>query len=152
LVYSKEWWDEEPEGVIGKSLQYQQEQKQQRLNAMTLVNTGVNPWEDTDQNAMSLTRGNEMGLNIVPVFAGQIKRILLDGECREDANQFEWDELLNMNSIPAPASWRLWLPHFEDGYIFLPMEGDGDGWIWRNGKYSLKYTPVYGLERLEENE
>lgn len=151
-VYSKEWWDEEPEGVIGRSLQYKNEQKQQRLNALTLVNAGVNPWKDTDQNASSLTRGKEMGLNLVPVIEGQTQRTLLDGECRSDFNEYEWDELLNMNSIPVPASWNIWLPRFEDDYIFLPMASEGDGWIWRNGKYSLKYTTDYGLERLEENE
>jgi CRISPR-associated endonuclease/helicase Cas3 len=151
-VYGREEWNGElePDSVIGRSCAFREMQKQMWYEAQQRATNGMNPFADTDQNASSLTRGKEMGLNLVPVIAGQIERILLDGECRKDVNQFEWDELLNMNSMPVPASWKQWLPRFEDGYIFLPMVGESDGWIWRNGKYSLKYTTDYGLERLEE--
>jgi hypothetical protein len=30
------------------------------------------------------------------------------------------------------------------------IHGD-NGWIWQNGKYSLRYTTDYGLERMEDN-
>jgi CRISPR-associated endonuclease/helicase Cas3 len=151
LVYSRVWWDEEPDVVIGRSLQFRQEQEQKWRNAISLVNTGVNPWADTDQNAASLTRGKEMGLNLVPIQNGQAGKILLDGECLIDVNEFEKGELLNMNAIPVPSNWKDWLPRFEDNYIFLPMIHGDNGWIWQNGKYSLRYTTDYGLERMEDN-
>lgn len=155
LVYGREEWEGEPEpdSVIGKSCAFRDMQRQAWYEAQQRATNNMNPFADTDQNAASLTRGKEMGLNVVPVLAGQTKRTLLDGECLPETNEFKRPELLNMNSIPVPVSWRrIGLPTFDDGYIYLPMVRDGDGWIWKNGKYTLKYTTDYGLERLEENE
>ena len=138
----------EPDSVIGKSSAFKQFQQQLWYEAKIKVNADMNPFADTDQNAVSLTRGKEMGLTVVPILAKESKKVLLDGECLEDVNKPERDEFLNMNSISAPANWK-WLPPFEEGYIYLPMEQIGDGWVWMNGNYSIKYTADLGLERLE---
>jgi len=149
-VYGREEWKDgmEPDSVIGKSSAFRQMQKQLWHEAKLRVNTGMSPFADTDQNASSLTRGKEMGLTVVPILARETKKVLLDGEYLAEVKEFKRDELLNMNSISAPANWK-WLPPFKDGYIYLPMEQVADGWIWLNGNYSLKYTTDLGLERLE---
>lgn len=149
-VYGREEWEDgnEPNEVIGGSVAFRQAQELLWFKAKSIATADINPFADTDQNTLSLTRGKEMGLIVVPIQAGKTKNILLDGEYLEEVNEFQKDELLNMNSIPAPANWK-WLPPFQDGYIYLPMEQVADGWIWLNGKYSLKYTTDFGLERLE---
>lgn len=149
-VYGNEEWKAgaEPDSVIGKSSAFKQFQQQLWYEAKIKANTDMNPFADIDQNTVSLTRGKEMGLTVVPILAKERKKVLLDGECLEDVNKFGRDEFLNMNSISAPANWK-WLPPFEEGYIYLPMEQIDDGWVWMNGNYSLKYTTDLGLERLE---
>jgi len=148
-VYGKMVWDEEPDSVIGKGIAFKQEQENLWYIAQQRATNGMNPFADTDQNASSLTRGSEMGLTVVPILAGESKKTLLDGECLSDTGKFELDELLNMNSISVPARWRKWLPSFEDGYIYLPMDSAAEGWVWKHGKSSLRYTKEYGLEVLE---
>jgi len=152
-VYGREEWkgDPEPDSVIAKSIAFRQMQEQLWYDAKQRVTAGMNPFADTDQNAVSLTRGKEMGLTVVPIRAREKNKVLLDGECLSEVQEFERDELLNMNAISAPANWK-WLPPFENGYIYLPMEGVVEGWVWLNGKYSLKYTTDFGLERLEADE
>lgn len=151
-VYGREEWIEnpEPDCVLAKSYAFHQEQKISWNTAKTIAGTDIVPFCDTDQNASSLTRGKEMGLNVVPIISGKNSKTLLDGEYRSIVTEFEWDELLNMNSIPVPASWKKWLPSFEEGYIYLPMIQNGDGWLWENGKYSLMYTTDFGLEKMED--
>lgn len=148
-VYGKAVWDDEPDSVIGKSIAFRQEQQRLWYDAQQRATNGMNPFADTDQNAASLTRGSEMGLSVVPIRAGSAKKTLLDGECLSAMNEFERDELLNMNTVSVPAGWK-WLPPFEDGYIYLPMENAGEYWGWNHGKYSLKYTKDFGLEQWEE--
>lgn len=149
-VYGK-LWDEEPDAVIGKSYAFKQEQQHMWYEAQQRATNGMNPFADTEQNAVSLTRGTAMALSVVPVLADERKKTLLDGESLSAINDFERDELLNMNTISVPARWK-WLPSFEDGYIYLPMSKKADGWIWSNGKYSLKYTTDFGLEQWEGEE
>jgi len=50
----------------------------------------------------------------------------------------------------VPAGWKLWLPYFEEGYIFLPMSKVEEKWLWKNGNIILTYTTDFGLERSEE--
>jgi CRISPR-associated endonuclease/helicase Cas3 len=153
-VYGRNEWEGEPEPeiVIGESCAFRELQKQMWYEAQQRATNGMNPFTDTDQNTNSLTRGKEMGLSVVPIQAGPDDKTLLDGEQRAKVNEFEWDELLNLNSISVPAGWKIWLPRFEEGYIYLPMVPEGDGWKWENGKYTLKYTTDFGLEKLEDNE
>ncbi len=148
-VYGKAVWDEEPDSVIGKSFAFRQEQERLWYEAQQRATNGMTPFADTDQNASSLTRGKEMGLTVVPIRAEESKKTLLDGERLDDVNEFQRDELLNMNTVSVPAGWR-WLPSFEDGYIYLPMKNIGEDWFWKNGKYSLKYSKDFGLEQVEE--
>ena len=152
-VYGRDEWkgEIEPDSIIGKSYAFRQEQQRMWYEAQTRAASGMNPLEDTDQNAASLTRGKEMGLNLVPILTGKTRKTLLDGECQVDFNVFEWEELLNMNSIPVHASWKGWLPRFEEGYIFLSMVPEDDSFTWKNGNYTLKYTTEYGLEKMEDN-
>jgi CRISPR-associated endonuclease/helicase Cas3 len=151
-VYGREEWNGElePESVIGKSCAFREMQKQMWFEAKQRATNNMVPFNDTDQNAASLTRGKEMGLNFVPIIEEKTEKTLLDGECRNDVNEFEWEELLNMNSIPVPAGWKLWLPYFEEGYIFLPMSKVEEKWLWKNGNIILTYTTDFGLERSEE--
>jgi CRISPR-associated endonuclease/helicase Cas3 len=152
VVYGREEWmgSDEPDIVIGKSCAFRQEQKQKWFHAKALAKGVIQPWDDTCTNTASLTRGNEMGLNILPVVAGE-ELMLIDGTQQHNFNEFEWAEHIAMNSIPVPASWQKWLPRNSvNGDIQLPMELQGDAWIWKKGKYSLKYTHDFGLEKMEE--
>ena len=152
-VYGRNRWedDSEPDSIFAKSCAFNQDQERLWYEAKLRATADINPFADTDQIAVSLTRGKEMGKTVIPIQAGISKKTLLDGECLEDVSKFEIDELMNLNSIPAPANWK-WLPPFQDGYVYLPMEQVDDGWVWLNGKYSLKYTTDFGLERLEVDE
>ena len=153
-VYGREEWvgELEPDSVIGRSCAFREMQKLMWYEAQQRATNGMNQFADTDQNAASLTRGKEMGLAVVPIQAGQTDKTLLDGEQRVKVNEFEWSELLNLNTISVPAGWKDWLPRFENGYIYLPMTHESNGWTWQKGKNSLKYTADYGLEKLEVNE
>jgi len=151
-VYGSDEWAEsvEPDAVIGQSCAFRQQERQAQNKAIMLATAGINPFDDTDQNASSLTRGKEMGLNVVPVLAGKSTKALLGGEVLTEMNEFKRGEALNMEVIPVPSSWKEWLPRFDDGYIYLPMAPEGDGWVWKNGKWSLRYSLEFGLERTED--
>ncbi|MBN1757920.1 MAG: CRISPR-associated helicase/endonuclease Cas3 [Chitinispirillaceae bacterium] len=155
IVYgAEEWLGEncEPESVVGKSCAFRQMQRQAWFEAQQIVTDGRTPWEDTDAAAISLTRGKEMGLNVVPVIADKVTVTLLDGECRNNFNEYDWAELLDMNSIPVPVSWKDWLPRMEDGYIFISMDYLENRWIWKKGNRTLTYDTDYGLKKMEDKE
>jgi CRISPR-associated endonuclease/helicase Cas3 len=154
-VYGTDEWQGkncEPESVVGKSCAFRQMQKQAWFEAQQMVADGRTPWEDTDVVAMSLTRGKEMGLNVVPIITGNDSVILLDGEYRKDFNEYDWAELLDMNSVPVPVNWKDWLPRIEEGYIFLPMVYCENKWIWKQGTRTLTYDTDYGLKKTEDVE
>lgn len=151
-VYSGDEWKEgdAPDEVVGRSCAYRKEQEQQHQKALMMARGDINPYADCAETVSSLTRGTEMGLSIVPVLAGSEDRRLLDGEHLDAVAQIRRPEILNMNAIPAPASWRGFLPRpAEDGYVYLPMQDDQERFTWNYGQYTLRYTLDFGLQRTE---
>ena len=134
--------------VIGKSCAFEPRATTHVvMRPKYLLRTGMNPLPTpTKMHPASLVE-RPMALSVVPALANERKKALLDGESISAINDFERDELLNMNTISVPAGWK-WLPSFEDGYIYLPMRKQTDGWFWANGKYSLKYTIDFGFRTM----
>lgn len=149
-VYKDGAWDDEPGEVIGGHSAWKQRQEQKRCDATRYVRMNIREFRDDQETVASLTRDEEMGYTVLPVSAdGQT---LLDRRRLKDLDDTERAEAINLNGIPAPASWdclkSLEIDKEKEGCRVLAMLPDGDGWRGNAGNTVLIYSEEYGLERV----
>ena len=148
-VYGEEWPvdQDEPEDVIGGHLGWQQEQEQKRHDAARYVRMNIREFRDDQDTVASLTRDEEMGYTVLPLSADG--KTLLDGCKLNDLGEIKRAETINLNGIPAPASWKflLSLEIHDDGCRILPMERDREAWRGEAGGTVLVYSQEYGLTK-----
>lgn len=148
-VYQEDSWDDEPDAI---SLDYEKfhiaDEKTAEVEAKQMISLERKPYED-DVSIAVKTRDGEMSLTVLPL---QGDEQLLDGSQLEGLSDGERAEALNLNAIPVPFTWREstlsdCLPDDEGRYC-LEFTADGaDTWICHLGKYTLRYTRDFGLER-----
>jgi CRISPR-associated endonuclease/helicase Cas3 len=113
---------------------------------MRLATMTVSQFRDEDSVATSLTRDDEMNLTILPI---QPNGRLLDGESLDELDERTLAEVLNLNAVPAPASWEKRLARCkrdDDGRLLLEVTADAQGG-WVNQEMKLHYSEDFGLER-----
>lgn len=149
-VYDQSPWKNEPENIREEYERFEMEQEAIRATAWQLMNSNPN-FKDTDSKAALLTRDGEMNLNVVPVTGDGRNQAFLDGDLFKDIEEYQLDEVISMNSIPVPATWKHYLPTEQDGIIWLTMKPTGDG-IWQAEfpKTTFSYTISNGLERKDQ--
>lgn len=149
-VYQREDWSAEPEAVACEYDTYSALQRSRETDAKQLITMTVRHFRDEDSRVTGLTRDGEMSLTVLPMLPG---RRLLNGQAVSLIKEQDLAEILNLQAIPAPASWkgRLSDCRLENegelaGYRQLEMTADGQGaWSAMGGKF--RYSEDFGLER-----
>lgn len=154
-VYQRDSWDDEPDAIYGDYLGWKDVQSMREADAKRLTTMTVSSFRDEDERITGLTRDGEMSLSVLPILTDGR---LLDGQDLNQLAEREQAEMLNLNTVPAPASWKerlRELPRGTEGplagYLQLTMIDAGNGyWSDLNGKFH--YSKDFGLERrLDES-
>lgn len=150
LVYQRDDWDNEPEIIALGYDEYSVMQRMREKDAQRLTTMTVSSFRDEDDRISGLTRDGEMSLTVLPILHDGR---LLNGENLSKRPERELAEILNLNAVPAPASWK---NHLRDcrmetegslaGYLQLEMKADGNThWTALNGRFH--YSEDFGLEK-----
>lgn len=149
MVYQQDPWEDEPEAIREEYSRFEMTQQAVHATAWQLAHSKPN-FEDSDSRISMLTRDGEMSLNVIPVFNYKGKRTLLDGSPVANIDEIQIKEVLSLNTVPVPASWKRSLPQEEDGLVWLPMTQQADGeWLYGSGNTQLTYSMENGLERKQ---
>lgn len=152
-VYTAVAGDDEPSAIYGDYLSWKQDQERRKAEATRLTTMTVSAFRDEDSKVTGLTRDGEMSLTVLPMLSG---RRLLNEQAVNLIKEHDLMEILNLQAIPAPASWKGRLfdccPESEGnlaGYRQLEMTADGQGaWLAMGGKF--RYSEDLGLERSND--
>lgn len=150
-VYQEDVWQDEPESIQLEFERFEVCEIATRSTSLQLMNSHPN-FEDSDSRVALLTRDGEMSLNVVPVLGSGRQKAFLDGQRVSDIDEWTLLEVLSLNTVPVPASWkRKGLPEEKDGIIWLTMKKQPDqSWHYVNDKILLSYTVERGLERTDQ--
>lgn len=146
-VYRESPWDDEPDKTYGAYRAWRQEQDEKEIRAIRLTTMTISQFRDEDSIATSLTRDDEMSLTVLPI---QPDGRLLDGQMVDRFDERALAEVLNLNAVPAPASWKKQLSgckRDDDGRVLLEMTADAQG-DWISQEMKLRYSRAFGLERV----
>lgn len=151
-VYRYDDWDDEPERIACDFTKFSSEQLRRERDAQQLASMTVSSFRDEDGRITSLTRDGEMSLSVLPVTADGC---LVDGQRIKDIPERDLAETLNMNSVPAPASWEKFLHDcridsegaFAGCYQLLLSQNHDGFWQSQDGKF--RYSKEFGLEKIQ---
>lgn len=147
-VYHREDWPNEPEVIALEFDAFSTLQRSREADALRLTTITVKDFRDEGAIATSLTRDDEMSLTVLPI---QPDGRLLDGQVLDQLDERTLPEVLNLNSLPVPASWKRRLANLgrdEEGRVLMVMTGEGHGsWVSEGGKF--QYSEDFGLERID---
>ncbi|MBN8760438.1 MAG: hypothetical protein BGO61_12965 [Thiobacillus sp. 65-69] len=149
-VYQHDDWPNEPERIACDFTKFSAEQVRREKDARQLTSMTVSSFRDEDGRITSLTRDDEMSLNVLPLTKDGN---LLDGPRIVDISEQQLAETLNLNTAPAPASWRERLNGYRidsegpfAGCYQLVLTQSRDGfWNSQDGKF--RYSKEFGLEK-----
>jgi CRISPR-associated endonuclease/helicase Cas3 len=145
-VYQRDDWPDEPETIALEFDAFSALQRSREAEAMRLTTMTVSQFRDEDSIATSLTRDDEMSLTVLPI---QPDGRLLDGESLDELDERKLAEKLNLNALPAPASWKKRFARCkrdDDGRVLLEMTAEAQGG-WMNQEMKCRYSEDFGLER-----
>lgn len=147
-VYTEDAWGGEPEAVEKGYEKFKFEIEEiQRYKARYMVDTAANPFADTDENVMAVTRDGEMNLTVVPFCPSSQGKMLMDGTILELQDEYGRLECLALNSVGVPKSWRHYFETPDEGRCWLEMEQDGDGYQGISKGMTFRYHKDMGLEK-----
>lgn len=151
-VYQRDDWDDEPERIACDFTKFSAEQVRREKDARQLTSMTVCNFRDEDGRITSLTRDGEMSLTVLPLTADGR---LIDGQRIEDIPERGLPEVLNLNGIPAPASWAKLLHDCRidsDGPLAgchqLVVAPVNEG-FWQNADSKFRYSKEFGLEKIQ---
>lgn len=149
-VYRHDDWDDEPERIACDFTKFSSEQLRREKDAQQLTSMTVSSFRDEDGRITNLTRDGEMSLTVLPLTADGR---LIDGQRIEDIPERGLPEVLNLNEVPAPASWTKLLHGCRidsdgplAGVIQLVVSEASPG-IWRSQNGKFTYSQDFGLEK-----
>lgn len=147
-VYTEDAWGDEPEAVEKGYEKFKFEIEEiQRYKARFMVDTAANPFADTDENVMAVTRDGEMNLTVVPFSPSSQGKMLMDGTILEQYDEYGRLECLALNSVGVPKSWRRNFETSDEGRCWLEMEQDGEGYRGISKGVTFRYHKDMGLEK-----
>lgn len=154
-VYQRDDWNDEPERIACDFTKFSSEQLRREKDAQQLTTITARAFRDEDDRITGLTRDGEMSLTVLPLTADGC---LLDGKNIEDIPEHELAEALNLNAVPAPASWakllhgcRMDIEGALAGYYQLVLSQTTQG-VWQSVVGKLAYTKEFGLEKTSGGE
>lgn len=149
-VYQRDDWEDEPEAIFLDYDKYSALQRQREKDAERLTTTTLKAFRDEDSRVTGLTRDSEMSLTVLPCLNGGR---FITGEEMKSFKDDELQEQLNLQSIPAPSSWKKLLSDCRidsegnlAGIWQLEMEVDELG-DWRSINGNFRYSTDFGLEK-----
>jgi len=148
-VYQQEVWGNEPPEIQKKYEKFLDEvEAVKRFKAKYMISSVANPFADTDEKITAVTRDGEMNLTVIPYCLCASGKMLMDGTVLESFDEYQRLEVLALNSIGVPKSWRYSLDESdEDGRFWLEMEQDGDGYKGRSNGMIFRYHKDTGMEK-----
>lgn len=147
-VYTEDAWGDEPEAVEKGYEKFKFEIEEiQRYKARYMVDTAANPFADTDEKVMAVTRDGEMNLTVVPFCPSSQGKMLMDGTILELQDEYNRLECLALNSVGVPKSWRRNFETSDEGRCWLEMEQDGEGYRGISKGVTFRYHKDMGLEK-----
>ncbi|MDP1903988.1 MAG: CRISPR-associated helicase/endonuclease Cas3 [Pseudomonadota bacterium] len=151
-VYGEEDWPDEPPAITRNFNDWWGKQCAAVQEAQAMIATPRLRQFDDDPAITIKTRDGEMSLNVLPM---REDGRLLDGSNLSTLDERQQTEILDLNLVPVPASWRNFLrdnaiTFDENGHFLLPLRAQGVAHVvsLKEGRM-LRYTSDYGLERLE---
>ena len=112
-----------------------------------MVNSAMNPFNDNDENVLAVTRDGEMHLTVVPFCHMPQGKMLMDGTVFETFDEYQRLEVLSLNSVGVPATWRGCLGNSDEGRFWLELEREGEGYQGSLNGVTFRYHKDMGLER-----
>jgi CRISPR-associated endonuclease/helicase Cas3 len=148
-VYLEKPWGNEPEEVEKGFEKFKTEIEEiQRFKARYMVNSVVNPFNDTDENILAVTRDGEMNLTVIPFCNTQQGRMLMDGRIVETMDEMQQPEALSLNSVGVPKSWSNYLDNLDERRRYwLELEQEGEGYRGISKGVTFRYHKDKGLEK-----
>jgi len=147
-VYQEDGWDNEPAAVTEGYEKFKYEIEEiKRYKAQYMVDTAMNPFNDTDDKVLAVTRDGDMNLSVVPFCRAAQGRMLMDGTVFETLDELRQLEALTLNSVCVPKSWKYDLENPHEGRFWLEMEQEGDGYRGVSKGVTFRYHKDMGLER-----
>jgi len=155
-VYQEENWGDEPSAVLESYDEFLGENMASQSLAKMMINSEMSVVGDTDENVSALTRDGEMSLNLLPVIDTADGPQLLDGRPINSLDEWWRDEELNLNMLAVPKSWRnIWRESLSgtthEGLVMLPMKRCNKAATAKFADTIIKYSTIYGLEKVEVN-
>lgn len=149
-VYQRDDWDGEPDNIATEYDVFSSEQIRREKDAQRLTTMTVSSFRDDDDRITSLTRDGEMSLSVLPVTADAC---LLGGQRIDAIIERALSEAINLNTVPAPASWKSSLrdcPIETEGPLagvwqLIVAESSIGVWQSKDGKFT--YSQDFGLEK-----
>ncbi|MBN8429079.1 MAG: CRISPR-associated helicase Cas3', partial [Xanthomonadales bacterium] len=153
-VYQPEDWPDEPEKIACDFTRFSAEQVRREKDAQQLASMTVASFRDDDGRITSLTRDGEMSLSVLAL---TVDGCLIEGAPIKEMPEQLRAESVNLNTIPAPASWEKLLRGCavdSEGLLAgchqLPMSRETEvSWCSRDGKF--RYSAEFGLEKLRRD-
>ena len=148
-VYLEKPWGNEPEEVEKGYEKFKDEiEKIKRYKARYMVDSAMNPFNDTDENILAVTRDGEMNLTVVPFCNTQQGRMLMDGRIVETMDEYQQLEALSLNSVGVPKSWSYYLDNLDERRRYwLELEQEGEGYRGISKGVTFRYHKDKGLEK-----
>jgi len=147
-VYRDEAWGNEPEEVEKGYEKFKYEIEEiKRYKARYMVDTAMNPFNDTDEKITAVTRDGDMNLTVVPFCRTLEGRMLMEGTVFELLDDYRQLEALSLNSVGVPKTWGYHLENSEEGRYWLEMEQEGKGYRGISKGITFRYHKDMGLEK-----
>lgn len=152
-VYDEAPWPEEPESITKALGEHLGEAMAQRTLALRLAKDAINPFDDDEDKIRAFTRSGEQGPQVLLATAdGKAPLFRADAPL---AGLVEWDmrEVLDLECVGVPDSWRDVLPVAENNRIILPMRETTPGcYVAQTAKARFFYDRDFGLRQVTTRE
>lgn len=149
-VYQLDDWPDEPERIACDFTGFSSEQVSREKDAQQLTSMTVSNFRDEDGRITSLTRDGEMSLAVLPLTSDGC---LIDGQRIDAISERELAEVLNLDTVPAPASWvkvlhdcRIETEGPLAGVRQLVVSEAAPG-VWQSQDKRFAYSQNFGLEK-----
>ena len=147
-VYQDDVWENEPEKVTSGYEKFKSEVEDiKRYKARYMVDSVMNPFNDTDDKILAVTRDGEMNLTVVPFCQTAEGIMLMDGTIFEALDELRRLEALSLNCVGVPSTWRGCFKNCDEGRFWLEMKKEGEGFLGCSNGKTFRYHKDMGLEK-----
>lgn len=151
-VYDETPWPDEPESITLAMDKYLGEAMALRLEALRLARTQPNPFNDDDEKIRAFTRAGEQGPLVLLTTADGLAPVFRPDARLASLPDWERREVLDLEHIGVPNSWRGLFPKTEDGQVHLAMREAAPGlFMAETAKAQFAYDRDVGLRRVDRS-